>query len=56
MKRLLLLLCCLTLALPVLGAAEEEKVLNLFTWELYVDDQTIADFEWFIPPSIPTKT
>ena len=45
MKRLLLLLCCLALALPVLGTAEEEKVLNLFTWELYVDDQTIADFE-----------
>lgn len=45
MKRVLLLLCCLALALPALGAAEEEKVLNLFTWELYVDDQTIADFE-----------
>ncbi|MBE5783808.1 MAG: spermidine/putrescine ABC transporter substrate-binding protein [Clostridiales bacterium] len=45
MKKMLLLLLCLLLALPTGAFAEEEKVLNLFTWELYVDDQTIADFE-----------
>ena len=45
MKKLLVLILALMLALPVFAVAEEEKVLNLFTWELYVDDQTIADFE-----------
>ncbi len=45
MKRLLSLL----LALAVIGAlspaaAEEEKVLNLFTWATYIDDATIARF------------
>lgn len=45
MKKFLLCIFCLMLALPMGGLAEEEKVLNLFTWELYVDDQTIADFE-----------
>lgn len=45
MKKCLLFLCCLLLALPLLGSAEEEKALNLFTWELYVDDQTIQDFQ-----------
>ena len=46
MKKPLLFLLCLLLALPLAaGAQEEEKVLNLFTWELYVDDETISDFE-----------
>lgn len=45
MKKLLMILCCCLLLIPSLAGAEEEKVLNLFTWELYVDDQTIADFE-----------
>ena len=45
MKRLLLLVLCLMLAMPAFSLGEEEKVLNLFTWELYVDDETIADFE-----------
>ncbi len=45
MKKLLILFLCLLLSLPAVSLAEEEKVLNLFTWELYVDDQTIADFE-----------
>lgn len=46
MKKMLVLFLCLLLALPGASLArEEEKVLNLFTWELYVDDQTIADFE-----------
>lgn len=45
MKKLLIVFLCLLLSLPAISIAEEEKVLNLFTWELYVDDQTIADFE-----------
>ncbi len=44
MKRLIVCLICLALLIPCAGS-EEEKVLNLFTWEFYVDDQTIADFE-----------
>lgn len=45
MKKMLMILCCCLLLVPALAGAEEEKVLNLFTWELYVDDQTIVDFE-----------
>ena len=45
MKKALIVLCCCLLLVPSPVWAEEEKVLNLFTWELYVDDQTIADFE-----------
>lgn len=45
MKRVILALVCLLLALPGGSMGEEEKVLNLFTWEMYVDDKTIADFE-----------
>ncbi len=33
------------LTLPVIGQAEEEKVLNLFTWATYIDDGTVAKFE-----------
>lgn len=46
MKKLLCLLICLMMTLPALAIAqEEEKVLNLLSWEYYVDDQTLADFE-----------
>lgn len=45
MKRLFVIWMILALLLPCAAAAQEEKVLNLFTWEMYVDDQTIADFE-----------
>lgn len=44
MKRFIVCLLCLALTLPF-ACAEEDKVLNLFTWEGYVDSQTIADFE-----------
>ncbi len=45
MKRLLSLLLALLMlpALP-LALAEEEKVLNLFTWATYIDDATVAKF------------
>lgn len=45
MKRFLAVAAALLLLGASLALAEEEKVLNLFTWELYVDDETIADFE-----------
>ncbi|MDI9521392.1 MAG: spermidine/putrescine ABC transporter substrate-binding protein [Bacillota bacterium] len=49
MKKLVsLLLASLLLAalsLPALSLAEEEKVLNLFTWATYIDDGTVAKFE-----------
>lgn len=42
MKRLLtLLLAVALLALPVASLAEEEKVLNIFTWDTYIDQDTI---------------
>lgn len=44
MKRLFVCLICLALTIPC-ACAEEEKTLNLFTWEDYVDKSTIADFE-----------
>lgn len=40
---LLALLLLAGLALP-LARAEEEKVLNLFTWATYIDDATVAKF------------
>ena len=45
MRKFLILALCLFLALPVLSLAEEAKVLNLMTWETYIDDDTIAAFE-----------
>ena len=45
MKRFLALCLALSLVLtlaPALG--EEEKVLNIFSWEGYVDETTIANF------------
>lgn len=45
MKKWLALLLCLLLTLPVLGMAEGEKVLNIFSWLGYVDDDVLADFE-----------
>lgn len=46
MKRFLCICLALTLALALLPAAvaEEEKVLNLFTWNDYVDGDTLAGF------------
>jgi len=45
MKRPIALILCLLLALPALSLAEEAKVLNLLTWEAYIDDGVIAAFE-----------
>ena len=45
MKRILSLVLVLMLCLPLVSAmAEEEKVLNIFTWEYYIDDETLANF------------
>jgi len=47
MKKLLSLMMALLLvlgaALP-LALAEEEKVLNFFSWATYIDDDTVARF------------
>lgn len=48
MKRfyvLLSLLLCIAVSLPCALAEEEEKVLNVFTWEGYFDENTLAQFE-----------
>ena len=45
MKKPITLILCLLLALPALSLAEEAKVLNLMTWETYIDDGIIAAFE-----------
>ena len=46
MKKMLLLLLVLMLALPAAMHAEEEKVLNILTWAEYIDyDDIIAPFE-----------
>lgn len=44
MKKILALLLCLLL-LPAFSLAEEDKTLNLLSWEGYVDDTVIAAFE-----------
>lgn len=44
MKKIVALLVALLL-LPGVSLAEGSKVLNLFTWETYIDDEVIANFE-----------
>ena len=45
MKKLLCMLLAAALSVLCVGAvAEEEKALNIFTWEGYVDEETIAGF------------
>lgn len=46
MKKLLSLILTLALMVPALALAQadEEKVLNIYTWETYIDDETIANF------------
>ena len=46
-KTLAAILCAalIMVLLPVTTIAEDEKALNLFTWDFYVDDETIAQFE-----------
>ena len=31
--------------LPFVGAAEDEKVLNIYNWANYIDEETIPEFE-----------
>ena len=45
MKKLVALMLCALLALPAFALAEEEKVLNILSWEGYVDADTLAAFE-----------
>ncbi|MDO4548967.1 MAG: spermidine/putrescine ABC transporter substrate-binding protein [Clostridia bacterium] len=45
MKKLMALVLCMLMLVPAGIVAEEEKVVNLMTWETYVDDATIAAFE-----------
>lgn len=45
MKKLLALVICLLLAVPALSLAEEQKVLNVLSWEGYVDAETLSAFE-----------
>ena len=46
MKKLFAAVLALVLALSALAAvAEEEKVLNIFTWEGYFDETTLSQFE-----------
>ncbi|MDD3335248.1 MAG: spermidine/putrescine ABC transporter substrate-binding protein [Eubacteriales bacterium] len=45
MKKIMALILCLCLsALPLLGLAEEEKVVNILSWEGYVDEDTLNAF------------
>ena len=47
MKKLVSLLLVLLLSLSAAflpALAEEEKVLNVFTWATYIDDGTVAKF------------
>lgn len=46
LKKMMAVILCALLLLPCAALGEaEEPILNLFTWELYVDDETIAQFE-----------
>ena len=62
MKKLLSLLVASLLVLGLVPAlAEEEPVLNVFTWATYIDDATVAKFteetgiRSTTPPSSPTR-
>ena len=44
MKKILTVLMIAALLLSACAFAEEEKVLNVFTWEGYFDDTTLAGF------------
>ena len=45
MKKWIALLLCVLLALPAAGLAQEQQVVNIFSWLGYVDDEVLADFE-----------
>ena len=44
MKKLLALFLSLLLMLPALALAQEQQVLNILSWEGYVDSDTIAAY------------
>jgi hypothetical protein len=44
MKKLIALLLCLLLTVPTLAVAEE-KVVNILSWEGYIDEDTLYNFE-----------
>lgn len=44
MKKLIALLLCLLLTMPALAVAEE-KVVNILSWEGYIDEDTLYNFE-----------
>lgn len=45
MKKLVALMLCALMVIPTFALAEEEKVLNILSWEGYVDSDTLAAFE-----------
>ena len=45
MKKILSLILCVMLLVPALAMAEGEQVVNVYTWETYISDAVIADFE-----------
>ena len=42
MKKLVALMLCALMVIPTFALAEEEKVLNILSWEGYVDSDTLA--------------
>ncbi len=44
MKKIFALVLALCLLIPFAAPAEEEKVVNIFTWEGYIDDVTLKNF------------
>ena len=45
MKKLIALFLCLMMITPAFAMAEEEQVVNILSWEGYIDADTIAAFE-----------
>lgn len=45
MKKILAVLVCLLLTLPALAMAQEDNIVNILSWEDYVDADTLAAFE-----------
>ena len=42
MKKLVALMLCALMVIPTFALAEEEKVLNILSWEGYVDSDTLV--------------
>lgn len=45
MKKITALLLCMLLAIPALSLGEEEQVINILSWEGYIDADTLDAFE-----------